>query len=528
MGLARAGRWLGLGAPLWLGAAVAVLAGCTGPGAAAPSEPPPARYTPDPASLAQHRAAPEWFRDAKLGIYFHWGPYTVPEYETEWYPRLMYFDVPQSEIPEGLNAGDHTKVRAFHERTYGPVEEFNYHDLIPQFTGEEFDPEEWADLFVAAGARFAGPVGEHHDGFAMWDSVITPWNAADMGPKRDITGELLASLRKRDVKTVVTFHHARHLQRYRDMDREQASFEWEGDYLMYWDSHYPWTPGTAVTSDDPALRLLYGNMPEDEWLEDVWLGKLDEVIALYEPDMIWFDAWLREIPDEYLNRFSANYLNAGERWGKDVLITAKNLQIDPAWAVEDFEKGRRAELTEEPWLTDDTISDGSWSYTTDLPVKPLSRVVRDFVDIVSKNGQLLLNISPDKHGRIPKNQRDVLLGLGDWLEVNGEAIYETRPWTRFGEGPTVQTSEGHFMDAVDYVAEDVRFTTRGDTLYAISLGVPRSPFTIASLGDVEVESVTLLGGDSDVAFAKTDDGLQLTFEPLPDAPAYTFKITPKR
>ena len=178
-----------------------VAAGCTSaPGERESQVAPTPAFEPDWGSLSQHEAAPEWFRDAKLGIYFHWGVYSVPAYSTEWYPRLMH-------LP-GHPVWKH------HLATYGHPSEFGYHDFVPKFTAEHFDPEEWADLFQQTGARFAGPVAEHHDGFSMWASEVTPWNVGSRGPKRDITGELAASLRKRGMKLITTFHHARNLQRY--------------------------------------------------------------------------------------------------------------------------------------------------------------------------------------------------------------------------------------------------------------------------------------------------------------------------
>ena len=177
---------------------IALLAACAGPKSPEATE--SESYSADWESLAKHKASPEWFQNAKLGIYFHWGVYSVPAYGSEWYPRQMHFE-------------NHDIYR-HHVETYGPPSEFAYHDFVPMFKAENFDAAEWADLFQKAGARFAGPVAEHHDGFSMWDSDATPWNAADMGPKKDITGLLAAELKKRDIKLITTFHHAKQLQRF--------------------------------------------------------------------------------------------------------------------------------------------------------------------------------------------------------------------------------------------------------------------------------------------------------------------------
>ena len=236
---------------------------CVEAGAAEP------KFEPAWDSLARHAPAPEWLKDAKLGIYFHWGRYCVPAFGNEWYPRWMHFDG----YLRDTNSNAY-KIARHHVITYGSPRLAPYQDFIPKFTGEHFDPAEWAELFQRAGAKFAGPVAEHHDGFAMWASKITPWNAAQMGPKRHVLGELFKELEKRGMKRIATFHHDRNLQRYADrweqeLDKGRAAFS---------DSHYPYIPGLPPTSTDPQLRLLYGNMPEQEWCEKMWLGKLVEVI----------------------------------------------------------------------------------------------------------------------------------------------------------------------------------------------------------------------------------------------------------
>ena len=206
-------------------------------------------YKPEWESLAQHNEAPDWFQDAKFGIYFHWGVYSVPEFGSEWYPHWMHFENDSTHWSDKTSNIDVMKsIYNHHQKTYGPVSEFGYHDFVPMFKAEKFDPEVWADLFQKAGAKFAGPVAEHHDGFSMWDSNVTPWNAADKGPKRDITGELKKSFESRGIKLITTFHHARNLQR------------GTPDKVEEWDSHYPLYPNMPPSSDDPELALLYGNI----------------------------------------------------------------------------------------------------------------------------------------------------------------------------------------------------------------------------------------------------------------------------
>ena len=489
-------------------------------------------FTPAEKSLAEHQAAAEWFRDAKLGIYFHWGPYTVAAHGNEWYPRWMHFDLTKKEW-DGLTPGYHIDLLDWHTKKFGHPSEFGYHDMVPLFTGEHFDAEEWAKLFQQAGARFGGPVAMHHDGYALWDSDVTPWNAADTGPKRDITGELAKALRRRDIRLITSFHHARHLQRYKGKSYAEAREKYGhfDKYHVFWNSHYPWVEGLATTSDDPKLRLLYGNMPEEEWLEDFWLAALEEVIDKYQPDIIWFDTWLDQVPEEERYEFAAYYLNAAESWDKDVVMTHKHEDMPSSFSVQDYEKGRRDRLTEDAWLTDDTLSTGSWSYVEGLKIKPAKWVIHDFIDIVSKNGQLLLNISPRADGTIPDDQRQVLARLGNWLQVNGDAIYETRPWVIYGEGPSQMKEGGHFTQHVDYTPQDIRFTTKGETLYAISLGTPKGELTIKSLAEAsphfkgQIMSVTTLNGDHVQSWTRDADGLKVTLNAdAPEQVAYVFRV----
>ena len=483
----------------------------------------PRTYKADWDALASHEEAPEWYRDAKFGIYFHWGVYCVPAYGNEWYPRFMHL--------EGFVRRKTHNYYEHHLKTYGHPSKFGYHDFVPMFKAEKFNADEWAELFRKAGAKYAGPVAEHHDGFAMWDSEITPWNAADMGPKRDIAGELAKAVRARGMRFITSFHHARNLQRYAG-DKEHCDPD---SKLSFWGrfqhSHYPFLEGMPPTSTDPKLRMLYGNMPADEWLERVWLGKLQEVIDLYEPDLIWFDSWLDQIPEDYLKRFCAYYLNHAAKHGKQVVITRKQQDMPLSVSLDDLEKGRMDHLTAHCWLTDDTVSLGSWCYTQDLEIKPAAMVLHSLIDIVSKNGCLLLNISPKADGTIPRNQRDVLLAIGDWLETNGEAIYATRPWLHYGEGPTTIGKSGHFIKEPAYTPRDVRYTSSKDDriLYATLMGWPGAGAKVNLKfvhWNTHVRNVTMLGCEKKIEWALSrKEGLTLTMPAeAPSELAVCFRI----
>ncbi len=469
------------------------------------AEPPPTGpYQATWESLEKVTQAPEWFRDAKVGIYFHWGVYSVPAFASEWYPRNMHVK---------------KHVKAHHVEKWGEIEEFGYADFVPMFRAEKFDADEWAELFVRAGARFAGPVAEHHDGFALWDSALTPWNSADMGPCRDITGELEKAIRKRGMRFIATFHHARN-------SLWQKDGRWTGHYDGI-KKHHP------TLLDDPKRAILYGYMPRQAFC-DMWLGKLKEVIDGYRPDLIWFDSWLHELPEAYLQQFAAYYYNRAAQWGREVVVTRKQNDLPLTVSIEDFEKGRADALTENVWLTDDTISKGSWCYTEGLQIKDADEVIDTLVDIVSKNGQLLLNISPKADGTIPEDQRSVLLAMGEWLRVNGDAVYETRPWLDFGEGPTRMKKGGHFVGHVRYGREDIRYTRSKDgaALFATLLGWPEGPVVLKKVkAEGEPGVVSLLGSDAPVRCEMNESGQPvLTLPPLkegerPSAFAHSLKLS---
>ena len=456
-------------------------------------------------SLGRNNEEPEWFQDAKFGIYFHWGVYSVPAFGNEWYPRMMHV--------EGGAVYNH------HLEKYGHPSEFGYHDFVPMFKAENFDPQQWADLFVRAGAKFAGPVAEHHDGFSMWDSEATPWNSMDKGPGRDITGELERAITARGMKFITTFHHARNLQRYKGLEEEVITKE-KNIHYQFRKSHYPLYPGMPPSMDDPELNYLYGNIPEAEWLEKIWYGKLVEVVDQYRPDIIYFDSWLNYIPDSMRLRFCAYYLNRAHEWGKEVVIVRKQDDLPLDCSVDDLEKSRKNHLAEKTWMTDETISNGSWCYTENLQIKSSRDHLHVLIDIVSKNGVLLLNISPRADGTIPEEQRQVLLEMGAWLDRFGEAIYGTRPWYTFGEGATREPEGDYLSNAfqkITYTSEDIRYTTSGNSIYAIFLGKPAAgtevlmeAFSADKSGQsIQITKVSIPGSDGLPEWSLTDSGLSV-------------------
>ncbi|MFI9813869.1 alpha-L-fucosidase [Saccharothrix variisporea] len=472
----------------------------------------PSSYTPTWASVDQHPPAAEWFQDAKFGIYFHWGVFSVPAFANEWYPRNMYFS--------GSNENRH------HIDTFGDPSAWPYHNFINgardkagnwvQFApklksaGGNFDPDEWAQLFLDAGARFAGPVAEHHDGYSMWNSTVNEWNSVRTGPKLDLVRLHADAIRRKGMKFLVAMHHA---------------YNFTGFYER------------VPAQSDASLRKLYGQLGAAAQ-NQLWVDKLKEVVDGYQPDILWQDFNLNAVDESRRLEFLAYYYNRAVAWNKDVVATYKD-GFNNRGEVFDYERGGPAGLQSPFWLTDDSISSSSWCYTVGIGYYSLNAMVHSLIDRVSKNGNMLLNIAPMADGTIPSGQRTILLGIGDYLKRFGESIYTTRAWSAFGEGPT-QMGGGSFTEPRAGTNRDIRFTRSKDNtvLYATVMGWPGSTLDITTLNSNRINltslaSARLLGSTAGTYIdlpTRTQDGtaLHLTMPsstPPFTAPAYVVKLT---
>jgi alpha-L-fucosidase len=474
-------------------------------------------------SIQQSYKDPDWFRNGKFGIMMHWGIYSVPAHGSEWYVRYMY----------GGNAG----IMQWHTEHYGPPTKFGYKDFLPMFTAAKWDPDAWAALFKKAGARYVLAPGEHHDGFSNWDSAINPYNAKNYGPKRDLDGDLIKAVEKVGLKTGISDHSAFH---FAFIPALPGSDEYDPK----------WAPFYSVADRSNTARVKF--------MHD-WVAKRIETIEKYNPDMLWFDMNTDHNWDPLKIRVAAYYFNNAVKLGKQVAISAKQA----AWVsgqIMDYEREGRAplELTDWIWQPDDPITD-KFGYVVEQKPYPPDQFVWKIVENTSKNGNLLLNVSPRADGTIPQEQQDVLLAIGKWLDVNGEAVYDSRPWIKYGEGPVADAAAaamvtiraagfagrlnnknlggpgiggGGLPRGTGYTPNDIHFTTNGDTLYAFVMNWPaNAPVTITSLAagqsiQGKVGKVELLGHPGALQFTQDTGGLKVTFPA--DRPcdfAYALKIS---
>ena len=469
-------------------------------------------YKPTWESLSAYEP-PRWYRNAKFGIFIHWGIYSVPAFSSEWYSRNMYI--------QGTPEYEH------HIATYGEHKDFGYKDFIPMFKAEKFNPDEWAALFKETGANYVVPVAEHHDGFQMYRSEISHWNAYEMGPQRDVLGELKTACQKRGMQIGASSHRMEHwffMGHGKEFESDIKDPMQRGDF--YW---------PAMPEPTDLHDIFSKPEPTEEFLQD-WLVRTCEIIDRYHPKILYFDWWIQHSACKpYLKKLAAYYYNRAQEWGEQVVINYKHDAFQFGTAVPDVERGQFADVKPYFWQTDTAIALNSWCYTENNQFRPAADILCDLVDIVSKNGCLLLNVGPKADGTISQEDREILLKIGDWMKVNGEAVYGTKVWRKYGEGPT-KIVEGQFSDGIkkNFTPEDFRFTTAKGKLYAIALKCSdNGEYCIHSLGEQDasrqanfhgiIKSVETLGTTEKPEWRRDGQGLHIKSGLVSDRPV-VFKI----
>lgn len=495
-------------------------------------------------SIREHYTVPQWFIDAKFGITMHWGLFSVAAYHNEWYEKYMY-----------------TTFSDWHTKNFGPPDQFGYKDFIPLFTAKDFNADDMAELVKESGARYFMPTVEHHDGFSLWKSATNPYNAANMGPHRDLVGEMAVATRKAGLKFGICSHNM---------------------------EHYTFvnpTPGLKTDVDDAKNANFYWHDHSDarlqEFLED-WVKKNIELIDQYQPDVMWFDNGVNgRVFDPLKEKVAAYYYNRALEWHKAVTIETKDSAF-LAGSVLDFEKLNPrgpTQILKGVWDAEESIG-STWGYSAQNPVETFrspASVIDELSTILSMNGSLLLNLSPTGTGAISDAQRTTLKEVGKWLAMNGEAVYGTHNWIVDGEGftplpprsaamrrPGAAAAAGAEQGPTAGVTPPsaptpaaappapavgtalagtqgqrpvvYRFTVKGENLYAIAQSWPGETAVIASLAagkalegaapEGKITSVTMLGHAGNLKFTQDVEGLKVT---LPaDRPcdyAYVLKIT---
>ena len=493
----------------------------------------------------QHYQVPEWYRDAKFGIWAHWGPQCEPE-DGDWYARNMYSE----------GNGQYKS----HLAKYGHPSVAGFKDIIPLWTADKWDPEKLVALYKDAGAKFFVALAGHDDNFDTWDSKYQPWNAVALGPKKDIIGGWAKAARDNGLPFGVTMHESHAWSFYEtaqgaDKTGPKAGVPYDGKVTkgdgkgQWWDGLDPQdlyaqnhTPGKLVWDWDAKQG---SSVPDDAYCEKFYNRALD-LVNKYHPDLLYFDDTvlpLYPISDVGL-KIAAHFYNSNALWhnGENQgVLTGKMLDAtEKKSMVYDIERGVSSKIEPEVWQSETCI--GNWHYDRAVydhhGYKSSSTVIHTLADVVSKNGVFLMNVPVCGDGTIDDQEVAIVKDIGVWMKTNGEAIYATRPWKVCGEGPSLEKpaelkAQGFNEGKVKISEADIRFTTKGDSLYAIVLGWPTKPVTIKSLGtkagllDGTISDVSLLGNADKVAWTQSDNAvtIQPPAKPLfKEAAVYKFTL----
>ena len=472
------------------------------------------KFQPTDESLQQYQY-PEWYRDAKFGIWAHWGPQAVPR-QGDWYARNLYVN----NVGNGKPDNDYVD----HLKRYGHPSKFGYKDIIPLWKAEKWNPEELMKLYKKAGAKYFVSMGTHHDNFFLWNSKLHRWNSVQMGPHRDVVGEWQKAAKKEGLHFGVSEHLG-------------ASYTW-----------FQVAHGADVTGDkagvpydanDPQYQDLYHERAyygDNGWLtnnpkwQHEWYDRITELIDNYHPDLLYSDSGL-PFGDIGRSLIAHLYNQSLDKNGNPTAVyTCK--EDSKGRFTQDVERGIMENISKYPWQTCTSI--GDWFYRTGQKYMTADEVVQMLTDIVSKNGNLLLNIVQTPEGDLEQDVLNILEGIATWTKDNGEAIYGTRPWTIYGEGPSVvEKQERGFMagikDVRAYRSGDIRFTQKNGLLYAFSMVHPDEDLHIHALNGKKVASVGMLGSKQKIKWSQDEAGLVINKpESMPSYSTIVFKIKFKK
>ncbi len=483
-----------------------------------------AHFEPTWESLSK-KEIPQWLKDAKFGIYAHWGVYSIG-IGPAWTEKHLY----NPEYKKG------ELLKKFEELVGGSLKDGKgYKDLVPFFKAENYDPVAWAELVKKSEAKFAGFSISHHDGFGLWDSEVYEWNAGKMGPKRDLYGDFVNELRKQGIRVYATSHMYR-------------TFNWMCPPQKYVEQ----AKKESWDVVDPRYSKFYPNRlnggSEEEFYK-LWNLKIREVIDKYHPDLFWFDGGKFKEKNNCLETF-AYYFNQAAQRGQEVYIanklpTSRVFNFPANFGIYNFEHGRdRPVMVDRIWMDDINITGKGWGYTGYEGARPSKEIIINLIDNVSRGGGLIVSLAPRLDGTIPEEQQKTLLETGEWLRTNGEAIFGTTQWF-FRSDETPEETAKKYIYKYSNVKPNtrwnyekmpegsLRYTQKGDVVYFLTLGIPKEKVLVAKrfagrykLFYGKIVNIELLGYTGALEWERLDDGLHVVLpEKLPNNKALAFKVT---